>query len=99
NGGDTDDGAVQIVETFFVDDGGDLAGDAAGLGVLVQDDDLVRAAHTGDDGGAIEREQRAQVNDLELDTVFRQRLGRLDRHVHHGGISNDGEVAAGGAVF
>src|ERR1700683_3380194 len=32
-----DDGAVEIVEGFFIDDGGDFAGEASGAGVFVQD--------------------------------------------------------------
>jgi len=39
--GDADDGAVQIVEGFFVDDGSDFSGEASGAGVLVKDDYLV----------------------------------------------------------
>jgi hypothetical protein len=42
---DADDGAVEIVESFFVDDGGNFAGEASGAGVLVQDDDLVGLLH------------------------------------------------------
>ena len=39
--GDADDGAVEVVEGFFVDDGGDFAGEASGAGVLVEDDDFI----------------------------------------------------------
>ena len=40
--GDADDGAIEVVEGFFVDDGGDFSGDASRAGVLVEDDDFVR---------------------------------------------------------
>src|ERR1700704_4896977 len=39
---DADDGAVEIIESLFVDDGGDFARQASGAGMLVEDDDLVR---------------------------------------------------------
>src|ERR1700675_2139656 len=39
-GGDTHDGAVEIVESFFIDDGSDFAGEPSGAGVFVQNDDL-----------------------------------------------------------
>ena len=63
--GDADDGAVEIVEGFFVDDGGDFSGEASGAGVLVEDDDLVRLLHGLRDGFAVERGDGAQVEDLD----------------------------------
>ena len=39
--GDADKRAVEIVEGFFAEDGGDFAGDAAGFGVFVDDQALV----------------------------------------------------------
>src|ERR1700735_1467437 len=50
---DADDGAVEIVEGFFVDDGGDFAGEASGAGVFVEDDDFVRLLYCCCDGFAI----------------------------------------------
>src|SRR5580658_5530803 len=50
---DADDGAVEIVESFFVDDGGDLAGEASGAGVFVEDDDFVCLLYGCCDGFAI----------------------------------------------
>ena len=52
---DADDGAVEIVEGFFVDDGGDFSGEASGAGVLVEDDDFVCLLHRLRDGFAVER--------------------------------------------
>ena len=51
------DGSVELIESLFVDDGFDLAGDAARPGMLVQHDDFVGAANHVGDGIAVEREQ------------------------------------------
>jgi hypothetical protein len=63
--GDADDGAVEIVEGFFVDDGGDFSGEASGAGVLVEDDDFVGLLYGLRDGFAVERGEGAQVEDFE----------------------------------
>ena len=68
--GDADDGAVEIVEGFFVDDGGEFAGDASGAGVFVQEDDFVGLAHGLRDGFAVERGERAQVEDFGFDSFL-----------------------------
>jgi hypothetical protein len=74
NGGvqtsDADDGAVEVVEGLFVNDGGDFARKAAGAGVLVEDDDLVCLLHGLRDGLAVERRDGAQVDDFDVDSVF-----------------------------
>ena len=68
--GDADDGAVEIVEGFFVDDGGDFSGEASGAGVLVEDDDFVGLLYRGGDGFAIDGDERAQVEDFDFDIFF-----------------------------
>ena len=68
--GDADDGAVEVVEGFFVDDGGDFAGEASGAGVLVEDDDFVCLLYGLRDRFAIERGDGAQVEDFEFDSFF-----------------------------
>src|SRR5690242_5279219 len=57
--GNADDGAVEIIEGFFVDDGGDFAGEASRAGVLVEDDDFVRLLYCLGDGFAVERRDGA----------------------------------------
>src|SRR5262249_15903860 len=64
---DADDGAVKILKGFFIDDRGDLAGKTTGLGVLVEKNDFVGLLHGLNDGRAIERRERAQVENLDLD--------------------------------
>src|SRR5205085_11235433 len=66
---DADDRAVEIVESFFVDDGRDFSGQTPGTRMLVKDDYFVRLLDRFDYGGAIERRYRAQVDDLGVDAV------------------------------
>ena len=71
---DADDGAVEIIEGFFIDDGCDFSGEASGTRVLVKDDDFVRLLHGLRDGFAIDRVECAQVEDFDVDAVFFQDL-------------------------
>src|SRR5262245_26202686 len=91
---DPHDGSIEIVERLFIDNGRDLAGDAAGLGVLVQDDDLVGLLHRLCDGFAVEWRKRTQVYHFEIDAFFSERLRRFQRYVQHGGVGNHADVAA-----
>src|SRR5580704_15223247 len=91
---DANDGAVEVVEGFFVDDGGDLSGEAPGAGVFVEDDDFVGLLHGLGDGFAIEWRDSAQVEDFEIDPFLLYNLGSLQSGVNHGCVSNDAEVAA-----
>jgi len=72
---DADYGAVEIVEGFFVDDGGNFASQASGARVLVQDNDFVGFLHGLRNGFAIQRRDGAQVEDLDVDSVFIKNLG------------------------
>src|SRR5258708_32256870 len=83
---DTDDGAVEIIESLFVDDGCDLTSQASRAGVLVQNDDLARLPHGLRDGFAIEWRDSSQVEDFDRDSVVLQTLGSLRRGVNHSDI-------------
>ena len=89
-----DDGAVEIIESFFVDDGGNFTGEASGAGMLVQDNHLVCLLHRLRDGFAIEWRDGAQVEDLDVNSFFAYEVCRFQRGVDHRGISNDAETAA-----
>src|SRR4051812_16662791 len=92
--GDADYGTVEVVEGFFVDDGGDFSGEASSAGVLVEDDDFVCLLHGLSDGFAIDRDQGAQVEDFEIDPFVFQDVRGFKRGVDHRGIGDDAEVLA-----
>ena len=58
------DGAVEVIEGFFIDDGGDFSGEASGAGVLVENDDFVGLLDRLGDGFAVERGDGAKVEDF-----------------------------------
>src|ERR1700683_1770810 len=86
------DGAVEIVKRFFVDDGCDFACEAAGARVLVKEDDFVGLLHSLRDGFAVERGDRAQVEDFEIDSVLGQKVGGFERSMDHRGVGDEAEV-------
>src|SRR5581483_541694 len=88
------DGPVEVVESFFIDNSGDFAGEAAGAGVLVKDDDLIGLLHRAHDCFAIERRYRAEVNNFYVDSLFSQGIGSVQGGVNHSGVGNDAEIAA-----
>src|SRR6185437_12396583 len=45
-------------------------------------------------GFTVKRVERAQINDLNFNSFFSQRVSGFLRGVHHRGISNDAEIAA-----
>jgi hypothetical protein len=98
NGGvepcDANDRTIEIVEGFFIDDGGDFSGEASGAGVLVQNDDLIRLLDGLRDGFAIDGNERAQVEDFDLDAFFGENLCGFERRMHHCGIRDDAEISA-----
>ena len=53
---DADERAIEIVEGFFEEDGGDFAGDAAGFGVFVNDQAFVGFLDGIEDGFFVERD-------------------------------------------
>ena len=77
--GDADDGTIEVIEGFFVDDGGNLAREPSRARVLVQDDDLVRFLHCLRDRFAIQRGEGAKVKNLYIDSFLVQDFGRFQR--------------------
>src|SRR5215472_19135887 len=90
NGGiqpsNADDGAVELVESFFVDDGGDLSGETSGTGVLVKDDDFVRLLHGLHDGFTVQRRNRTQVENFQIDSFLAENVSRFQCRVDHRGV-------------
>ncbi len=82
NGGiearDADNGAIEIVKGFFIDDGGDFSGEASCAGVLVEDDDFVCFLHGLRDGFAVERRDGTQVEDFDVDIFFCEDISGLE---------------------
>ena len=60
----------------------------------MQKNDLVRFLHGLRDGFAVKRAERAQIENLNLDSLFGQDVSGFLRGVDHGGIGNDAQVAA-----
>ena len=63
------DRRVEPLERFFLDDRGEALADAAGARVLVDDQHAVAVPRDGQHRRAIERHERAQVEDGGLDAV------------------------------
>jgi len=91
-GSDADERAVEIVEGFFEEDGGNFAGDATGLGVFMNDEALIGFLDGSEDGFFVERHKRAEIDDFRLNAFFGEGVGGFERDVHHGGVGEDGEV-------
>src|SRR5690606_23808689 len=73
------DGGVEVVKAFFLNDRGDLRGDAAERLVLVDEHDAVRLADGIENRLLIERTDRADVDHLGADVVLRfEHLGGLE---------------------
>src|SRR5205807_3198502 len=65
-----DDGTIEVVERFFVNDRGNFSGQTSGARVFVQDDDFVGLLYGGGNRLAIERRDRTQVEDFDFDSFF-----------------------------
>jgi len=61
---EANNGAVEVIEGFLVDDCADLAGDTSGANVFMQEDNLIRLANGLGDGLAVERREGSQINDF-----------------------------------
>jgi len=65
--GDALDRRLLVEQRLLLEDRGDLAGQPAGAGRLVDDDRAAGLLEGVDDRLAVERRQRAQVDDLDVD--------------------------------
>ena len=69
-------GASRYSKSSLVTWADDLAAEAAVDLVLVDDEDAGRLPHRGGDGVEVERDERAQVDDLDLLPLLRERRRR-----------------------
>ena len=60
----------------------------------MQNNRFVRLFYSLNNGLAIQRGQRTQVNDLQFDAFLRQNLSSFERGVNHGRVGNHADVAA-----
>ena len=58
----------------------------------MKQDDFIRLLHGVQHGFFIERQQGAQIHDLEIDAFFFEFLGCLQRDVHHRTVGDDADV-------
>src|ERR1700693_5074212 len=82
-GGDPHDRAVEVFKRVLGDDRRDLRTKTSGQVVLVDHHRLAGFAHRLQDGVAVQRNERPQVDDLDADAITRQLLGRLEAVVGH----------------
>ena len=87
-------GGVQLVEQLLADLGGKLAGEAAALDLLGDDDGVVGLGNGLDNGVPIQRHQRPQIQHLGLDALLGQLGGRFHGEVHLAAPGDDGDVLA-----
>ena len=91
--GQADDRAVQLLEAFLDDERRHFGADAAGLVVLVQDQHFAGLAPRSPRSLRFERQQRAQVEDLDRDALGGQRVAGLERQMHADAVGDDAQVA------
>jgi hypothetical protein len=88
-------GRLQVEEGGLADPGRDLGAHAEELRGLVHDHHAAGLGGRGDQGLLIQRDQAAQVDDLErADALLLGGLGRVHGHFHHGAVGDQGQVAA-----
>src|SRR5213080_2139274 len=92
--GDPLDRSIEVLEGLLGDRRGDLAAEAAGMRVLVQDDRLRGLPHRLEDRLLVPRDQRAQVEDLDGDVFLPELLRRLVGCPDHRAPGDDGDVVA-----
>ena len=88
-------GASRCQNSSAGGDGGDLGADAEGDDGFVGDEQPAGAAHRGEDRVVVERRDRSEVDDLELDPLGGQGVGRGEAFVHHAGDGHHRHVLAG----
>src|SRR3990170_1651861 len=89
---DADDRRVERLEPLLRDDGGDLGADAQEAVALVQHDRAARPRDGPPDRLGVERDDRAQVHDLDAHPLLREVLGGFERLVHHHAVGDHGYV-------
>ena len=88
------DRRIEEIERFALGDhGAHFRADAERLHRLVDAEQPRGLLHAVDDRLLVHRTNRAQIDHLDVDPFGRQRLGRLERLVHHDGGGNDRQVA------
>mmetsp|Transcript_27413 Transcript_27413/g.82126 ORF Transcript_27413/g.82126 Transcript_27413/m.82126 type:complete len:250 (-) Transcript_27413:722-1471(-) len=91
--GDPLDGRVEVVERLrLVDARAELGSDAAGGPPLLDSHQPVRLLDGLDDGQAVKRADRAQVDDLGLDAHLCELLGGLEAGVHSARVRDESDV-------
>ena len=92
--------AIEIVEGLVGHNGNNLRAPPAQTWVLLHGKQAVRFADGTQDRLRVERHQRAHVDNLGVDAVFRfQPLGRFERAGHHQGERQDRGILAGPQDF
>ena len=91
------DRRVERLERLLLDDRGEALADAAGAGVLLDDQHPIAVAGDAQHRFAIERHQRPQVQHARLDPVSGQTRCHAQRGVHVGAVRNDRHIVAGAA--
>jgi len=93
--GDSQDGRIEAEKSAFSDRGGDLGPDSAGAAVFLDDYQPRGFLHRLNDRADVERFECARVDNLDAHAVFFfQRRRRLQRHVDHSRVRDDGHVAS-----
>src|SRR5215472_6554805 len=95
-----DDWAVQIVESLFRDNGGNLAAYAQSAFVFMNDEALVCPANGLENRFAVERRQRAQIDHFRFNASFLRHFFRsLEAQRSHIAIGDNRHVTAAAARF
>src|SRR5271168_1694039 len=93
--GDATNRRVEVFEGMFPDNRRNLAADSASQAILMNDQHLAGFFRGLEDRLAIERKQRAQVEDLNRDTIFLFDDARgVNRLPERATISNDRKIGA-----
>ena len=78
---DPDDRSVEAPDLALGDDRRHLGAEAAALRVLVHDHQAVRLPHGGENRFLVERNERPEIDDLEIDPFAGEPLRRVQRGV------------------
>src|SRR5436190_17590646 len=84
----------EMKETFLVDERDDFTAETARLRCFVNDDDAACLLDALDDRIDIERPERAQIQNLALDSLLRCFVGSSERFVEHRSPGDDSDVLA-----